>query len=405
MKILTVNFGMSGFGGDSDQLFTITKNLTLLGHQVTIVTTDADPWRGDIEKSRQYSKIRSVLKNSIEKTIKINNIPVIPLHSTIHELGMYCPNAKTFARKIIKDYDVVHIYNWYHHLGMTFAQVSYEEKIPFVISFYATLQEKGRKYKKFQKTIADSIYTKKLILKASALHSVGELETQDYINWGVNPKKIFRVDNAVNLDNYQTKTPTNIFKRLKMENEKDYLLFISRIHPKKGVDLLLKSFTKLLESGLKTILIIAGTGSEEYQNEIKNLAEELGVKNFVRFAGFVTNDEKLELLNNAKVYVLTSYSDVHPTAIQDALAMGVPVVITKTCDYPEVEEYNAGIIVDSTIDSVYEGLEKILNKSNLKQLSNNARRLIQEKFLVEKLIKKYEEMYISAINQNSSLKK
>ena len=64
-----------------------------------------------------------------------------------------------------------------------------------------------------------------------------------------------------------------------------------------------------------------------------------------------------------------------------------------------------GIIVDSTIDSVYEGLEKILNKSNLKQLRNNARRLIQEKFLVEKLIKKYEEMYISAINQNSSLKK
>ena len=145
-------------------------------------------------------------------------------------------------------------------------------------------------------------------------------------------------------------------------------------------------------------MVIAGTGSEEYQNEIKTLTENLGISNFVRFAGFVTNDEKLELLKNAKLYTLTSHSDVHPTAIQDALAMGAPVLITKACDYPEVEEYDAGIIVDSNVDSVFNGLNKMLNESNLEQLSNNASRLIQDRFLVGNLIKKYEEMYTSAIN-------
>jgi len=398
MKILNVNFGMSGFAGDSNQLFTITKNLISLGHDVTIVTTDADVWKGDIEKSEQYSKIRDVLKNSIEKPVKINEVPVIPLHCTIQELGMYCPNAKTFAKKIIKDYDVVHIYNWYYHLGMTFAQVCYEQKIPFIISFYATLQEKGREYKKFRKKIADSIYTKKLIVKANALHSIGDLETRDYIKWGVNPEKIFRVDNVISLSDYQLKHPTNIFKKLKMEKKKDYLLFISRIHHKKGVDLLLMAFAKLLKSGLKTILVIAGTGSEEYQNELKTLVDKLGINNYVKFAGFVTNEEKLDLLKHAKVYVLTSRSDIHPTAIQDALTMGAPVLITKACDYPEVEEYGAGIIVDSNVDSIYHGLNKILNESNLDELSKNASRLIQERFLVENLIKKYEEMYICAIN-------
>ena len=89
---------------------------------------------------------------------------------------------------------------------------------------------------------------------------------------------------------------------------------------------------------------------------------------------------------------------MHPTAIQDALAMGAPVLITKACDYPEVEEYNAGKIVDSTVDSVYNGLNTILNENNLEQLSKNASKLIQDKFLVGNLIKKYEEMYISAIN-------
>ena len=223
MKILAVNFGMSGFAGDSNQLFTITKNLISQGHEVTIVTTDANVWKGDLEKSKQYSEIRGILRSSIEKSIKINDVPVIPLHCTIHEFGMYCPNAKTFAKKIIKDYDVVHVFNWYHHLGMTFAQVSNEEKVPFVISFYATLQEKGHDYKKFQKTIADSIYTKKLISKAGALHSIGELETQDYIKWGADPKKIFRVDNVISLNDYQITKSTNIFKRLKVEKEEDYI--------------------------------------------------------------------------------------------------------------------------------------------------------------------------------------
>ena len=104
------------------------------------------------------------------------------------------------------------------------------------------------------------------------------------------------------------------------------------------------------------------------------------------------------MLKHAQAYVLTSRSDIHPTAIQDALAMGTPVMITEACDYPEVEEYNAGIIVDSTVDSIYEGLKKIINECDLKELSKNARKLIEEKFLVETLIKKYEEMYTKAIN-------
>jgi glycosyltransferase involved in cell wall biosynthesis len=398
LKILSINFGLSGFAGDSNQLFTITKNLISLGHDVTIITTDADVWRGDSEKSKQYSKIRKILQNSIKKPIKINDVTVIPIHCTIHQLGMYCSDAKTFAEKIVKDYDVVHIYNWYHHLGITFAQVCNKQKIPFVISFYATLQENAHKYKKIQKDLVDFAYTKKLILKANMLHSIGKQETKEYEKWGVNPNNIFHVDNVISLEDYKLKKPTNIFTKLDIENNKKYIIFVSRIHPKKGLDLLLTAFAKILKSDLKTILVIAGTGSTEYEKQIRELVKTLEINDFIKFAGFVTNEEKQDLLKHAQAYVLTSRSDIHPTAIQDALAMGTPVMITEACDYPEVEEYNAGIIVDSTVDSIYEGLKKIINECDLKELSKNARKLIEEKFLVERLIKKYEEMYTKAIN-------
>ena len=397
MKILNVNFGLPGLAGDSNQLFTISKNLILLGHDVTIVTTDADIWKGDKEKSRQYSKTRDILKKSTEMSVKINDVNVIPLHCSSQKIGMYCPNAKKFARKIVKEYDIVHVYNWYHHLGMTFAEVCNEQNIPFVISFYATLQKNAHSYKKFQKKLIDSIYTKKLIQKANMLHSVGDLETQEYIKWGVNLKNISRVENVINLKDYKIKKTTNILKKLNIEKEK-YFIFISRIHPKKGLDLLFAAFAKFLKTQTKIILVVAGTGSEEYENKVKKLATDLGISDFIKFAGFITNDEKLELLKEAEIFVLTSHSDIHPTAIQEALTMGKPALITRACDYPEIEEYNAGIITENTVDSVFHGLKQILINSELSELSKNASKLIQEKYLVENLIKTYENMYINAIN-------
>ncbi|MDC1023979.1 glycosyltransferase [Nitrosopumilus sp.] len=400
MKILNVNFGLPGLAGDSNQLFTISKNLMLLGHDVTIVTTDAEIWKGDKQKSEQYSKVRELLKKSTETSVKINGVNIIPLHCSSQKIGMYCPNAKKFARKIVKEYDVVHIFNWYHHLGMTFAEVCNEQNIPFVISFYATLQENAHSYKKFQKKIIDIIYTKKLIQKANMLHSVGDLETQEYIKWGVNSKNICRVENVINLEDYKIKKTTNILKKLNIEKE-NYFVFISRIHPKKGLDLLFAAFAKFLKTQTKIILVVAGTGSEEYENKVKKLATDLGIDDFIKFAGFITNNEKLELLKEAEIFVLTSHSDIHPTAIQEALTMGKPALITRACDYPEIEEYDAGIVAENTVDSVFQGLKQILNNSDLSELSKNASKLIREKYLVENLIKSYEDMYINAINNQT----
>ena len=81
--------------------------------------------------------------------------------------------------------------------------------------------------------------------------------------------------------------------------------------------------------------------------------------------------------------------------------MGKPALITRACDYPEIEEYDAGIVAENTVDSVFQGLKQILNNSDLSELSKNASKLIREKYLVENLIKSYEDMYVNAINNQT----
>ena len=93
------------------------------------------------------------------------------------------------------------------------------------------------------------------------------------------------------------------------------------------------------------------------------------------------------------------YSDIHPVSVEEALFMGNPVLITKNCDFPEIEDYDAGVVVDATFESVYTGLVKILQSDEkLEEYSKNAEQLAKDKFLFENKIIDYENLFQFAIN-------
>jgi len=146
-------------------------------------------------------------------------------------------------------------------------------------------------------------------------------------------------------------------------------------------------------------LIIVGTGLTSYEDELKQLVSNLNL-NRVKFTGFVSEDEKLELLEHAVLFITISHSDVHTIAAQEALAMGLPIIISKESDWPELSEYKAGITVDTDINSVQIAIKKLLDdKTLLMEYSTNAKRLVKEKFLMDKLIEKYEKMFRIIIEQ------
>ena len=94
----------------------------------------------------------------------------------------------------------------------------------------------------------------------------------------------------------------------------------------------------------------------------------------------------------------TASGDIHPLAVEEALTMKIPVVVTD-CDMPEIEKYDAGIVVEPTIDSLSNGiLELIENQEKYKIMKNNTEKLVNEEYLVEKQVKKYEQMYEKTIH-------
>jgi glycosyltransferase involved in cell wall biosynthesis len=147
-------------------------------------------------------------------------------------------------------------------------------------------------------------------------------------------------------------------------------------------------------------LVIAGTGEEKYVHKIKELVKKLSMEEVIKFSGFVTEEQKNQLLSNAKLFVSASRSDVHPIAAIEALSFGLPVIITEESDFPEIDTFEAGKTTESNESSICDSIKDLLvNQDKLSTYSENALRLVEEIFLLENQIEKYENMFSKVITK------
>ena len=401
VRILFVISQLAAFTGDAGLVHWMAESLQKLHHEVVIVTTDADPFLNDEDSSKKYSEQRLLFINNIEQKIKVDGISVIPLHCTSNKLGMYCPNAKTFGSKMITDFDLVHIFSWYHHLGILFSNLAYKNHIPYVFTAFASLQPDAQNFFKRRKQLVDMIYTKKMIGRASALHAVGNSEIPVFEKYGGNSKKIFMIENGVDLKKFEIQGKTEILDRIGISKNQKFILFFGRIHKKKGIEYLLKAFEKFSKESKDYLLVIGGHGEKTYVDKIKSMVRNLGIHEIVKFTDYVSHSEKLELMHTAEIFVLTSLTDVHPRSVQESLVMKTPVIISRECDCPGVEEFEAGKIVSLDSDDVYHALVDLLtNNDLLEQLSKNSVKLVHEKYLLENQMKKIMDMYNRVISND-----
>jgi len=399
MKILFVNFSIGGYAGDSKSMITIVKGLEKLGHEVTIVTTDGNGYFYDKKRSKLYEPIRKKLAGNIQKIIEIDKMKIMPIHCVSERFGMYCPSASKIAKKILPSYDVVYIINWYYHLGMVFSKIAYELKIPFIVGPMASLQENGKNVEKRKKELLDKLYTNKMIKQVTGLHCVGEQERKSVIKLGADSKKIFLINNGINKFKNKKDFKDDFGKIKKFSKESQYIVTVGRIDHKKGLDILIRAFSEIIKK-VNISLVIVGTGEEAYVKQIKELIQKLDLTDFVKFSGYVTDEEKYMILEKAKLFVSTSRSDIHPIAAIEALSRGLPTIITKESDFPEIDFFKAGKTVNSDERSISEAVIELINDKNLEIYSENAKKLVDEKFLLENQIEKYEKMFMTVSGKN-----
>lgn len=229
------------------------------------------------------------------------------------------------------------------------------------------------------------LYQKKAICKADYIHATAESEKENLLQLGYNDR-IKVIPNAVNVDNIKMK---DSWQRTKT------ILFLSRIHEKKGLNFLIEAASILKKELDRYKIVIAGEGDAAYIDTLKQMALQAGIQDIVSFAGGVYGEEKWNLFRKADVFVLPTFSENFGIAIAEALASGTPVITTKGTPWFDLVKYNCGWHTEigtlPTVNALKAFLQ--LDEQTLETMGRNGRRLIEDKYSTQSMADEMMELY------------
>lgn len=252
---------------------------------------------------------------------------------------------------------------WMYH---SWAALKYQKKHPNtkkVITPHGMLDPWALKNSAWKKKLVGKLFEYENLKTADCFHALCKSEYNSIRDFGLT-SPIAIIPNGIDL-------PNNI--QIEKNNKKRVLLYISRIHPKKGLKEMIEGVA-ILRQRNKSILDnwsirVAGWNQNGHLEELISLCKKLGLSNIVNFIGPIFGGEKEQELCQADAFILPSFSEGLPMSILEAWAYKLPCIITDYCNLPEGFETNAAIRIEPNSESIADGLENMFSMSNSQRIS------------------------------------
>ena len=298
-----------------------------------------------------------------------NDMPQwLPVEPTLFKhdiwLGGYRFSKEMYFEILKSQADIVHVHGirtW----PSTAARVACSRSsTPLVISPRGQLDPWVMHQNRVIKIIMHSLFENRNLKGANEIHVTCEMEKKHVSSLNLNDR-MFVVPNGVELGTTdKMRLPQEASNKLLPLKDRRMLLFLSNIHPKKGLDMLCAAWADLAKHFLDWILVIAGSGDSNYVQEVKANFETNLPKHSFLFMGDVRGDLKQYLYENCDVFVLPTYNESFGNVVAEAMAAKKPVITTKGAPWKCLSDINAGWWVNPQVDSIREAIESALTVSD-----------------------------------------
>jgi glycosyltransferase involved in cell wall biosynthesis len=280
---------------------------------------------------------------------------------------------------------IVHINGIWSPENWGFQKVAQELGIQVVLSPHGMLEPWILARNPWKKKIGLFLYQSKAIKRAEHLHVTALMEKESVRNLGYT-NELTIIPNGIDL--------SEIKKKKELYGSRK-VIFLSRIHPKKGIELLLEAWRATDTQGWS--LEIAGNGDANYIENLTQSANDIGN---VHFVGAKYNEEKWDFLRSADVMVLPTYSENFGIVVAEALAVGLPVITTKGTPWEDLNTHNCGWWIDLSVSSLSNTLTNVFLKDTLEleEFGRNGRKLIKEKYDINKVGIDIKKLYEKILN-------
>lgn len=269
------------------------------------------------------------------------------------------------------------------------ASFARKNRIPYVVSVRGMLEPWSMQQSKLKKKIALLLYQKRDLSSANCLHATAESELASIRELGyTNPVAV--IPNGIEIESFP------IRKSLYKKKAKRTILFLSRIHHKKGIEILIEAWSRLSDNIKNDWKVeIVGNGSPDYIDTLRRLIVSKGLQEEIMILGPKFGREKVIAYQQADLFVLPTYSENFGVVIAEALACGIPVITTKGAPWKDLEEYNAGEWIDIGVEPLCSSLSNLMTKSSIElvEMGKNGRTLVEQKYSIDSVAGKFFELY------------
>ncbi len=293
----------------------------------------------------------------------------------------YSRGLAKFLDENIARFDLVHIHEIWHHAGYAAFRAAKKRGIPVIITVHGELSEWSLRHKAFKKRIYMMAVLDRMLCNAEALHAITLAEKEQIARLGYDTPVIVAPNGIDPAPFDNLPEPSEFLNRFPTLKEKRVVLFMGRMNPTKGLDILAHSFSSITHHFPDTVLLVAGPDEEGARQNMESILHSEGALDKTVFTGMLTGEDKLAAMACADVFVLSSYSEGFSIAILEAMAVRLPVVITEGCNFPEAAEHGAGFVVEASETPVAEAMGALLSDAALRaRMGRSGRELVTQRY-------------------------
>lgn len=367
------------YGGIPRVMFDLAKQLSNDGYTVECATTDV--LDNEHRNEKAYEEVDGIkihyFKNLSNKLVVNLKFP-IPL------------GYRAWLEQNIQRFDVVHIADFRNLCSYYAYKACKKHSIPYIVSPFGTVPYTND-YKGIIKKIFDMSWSGRMLLEARSVTVQTNDELDEVITFWIPKEQISLIPLMVEYEKFKNLPERWIIrKQYSLRNDTKILLFVWRIHEYKATDMMLEVFYEYQKRYTDSVLVIVWR-DDGYEEKLKNLSKKLWIEGKVIFAWAVYSPENLNYYVDSDIYFMApSHYEQTSTASLEALACGIPVVVTKQADIPFIDDYNAGKVVNYDKKDIFDAL---IDLTENKRNEDDCKNLIKDHFDVKSIKDRFLDIY------------
>ncbi len=342
--------------------------------QVTILTTDSN---GDVDEAPLNVPLGQPVMQDGYEVIHFRCSPFRRYKFSTSLLSWLWANAH--------HYDIAHIHALFSPVSTSAATVCRWKNLPYIMRPLGTLDPADLQKKKQVKKLYAALLERPNLAGAAAIHFTSDLEAKVSERFGVEtPGRVIPLGVALPDLPSREVARKAVCDRLNIPSNRPIILFMSRIDPKKGFDLLLPALAKLHKNNRPFHFLLCGANPQDraYETSIREQIQSSEWAECATLSGFVSGELKAQILSAADVFVLPSYYENFGIAVAEAMAAKIPVVISDQVHiWPAIKESESGWVVPTEVDALAGALgEALADGEGRSRRGENAQRCAEEKY-------------------------